>query len=671
MPRNKLHDAALAGDAALVLSLIDESRQRRLAEARSAEAEARMAAIEAEANRRRSGALAAPPSPEGSVRSSRLSAPRSSKPKPAEPTSFIEANAADALGRTPLHIAAAQGSAEVVAALLQANCNHRLADKRGRTPLMEAASYGYAGLVEALLYAGPTPMAQTAYATQYDCAGWTALHDACYRGHVDVVHVLLGPPVDPVNGPTHGLELLCCATAADGATVHGNGVGQLMTPRQLAEQYSQAGAIAVIDDWVDELERRRDEVALQRRAAMVAAHQRLALAASMHKMIASKLHHRRLYLPAAWRPTDLLLQAIAGYMPEQASDGPADSVVQRFLSEGFVWRSMQERRIHRVALYVAKELEEDTSRKPRWKQDDPYNATVHPVVKRSATNLPPGTDKEWDVELRRKAVAEAAETERNRQRQLALAVEEERRRVAIEAAEAEQRLAAEEQRAAEARRREEQEAKRLKRMQERNAKIARQLASSLVEPDDHGPLGVLSVRIDTMVCSCERGSSGWLHFMDRVLNCPEASLPDCDMTMVLSAAGSKRGVVHRRSGRARITKPPVSQEEAAGPGEDAEKEVVLCWADGAAGEGEEELFDVSAGVFEASSRRSIRFDFLDIGVAEVDLRDAPSTAKRWKLRQWLELADEAGRHVASAHVQIKWLPAPPLEEFAAIVPGVV
>jgi hypothetical protein len=84
MPRNKLHDAALAGVAVLVLSLIDESRLRRLAEARAAEVEARMAATEAEANRQRSGALAAPPSPEGSVHSSRLSAPRSSKPKPRE-----------------------------------------------------------------------------------------------------------------------------------------------------------------------------------------------------------------------------------------------------------------------------------------------------------------------------------------------------------------------------------------------------------------------------------------------------------------------------------------------------------------------------------------------------------------------------------------------------------
>ena len=39
MPRNKLHDAALGGDAALVLGLVEESRQRRLKQAQAAEKE--------------------------------------------------------------------------------------------------------------------------------------------------------------------------------------------------------------------------------------------------------------------------------------------------------------------------------------------------------------------------------------------------------------------------------------------------------------------------------------------------------------------------------------------------------------------------------------------------------------------------------------------------------
>ena len=239
MPRTRLHDAAMAGDAGAVLALIDEARQRRLAEARAAEADVRMTAIEAEhrGNARRLAGVREVGSPgSNSMRSSRLSVPRAADRLKKEPEqeSFIEANAADALGRTPLHIAAAQGSIAVVDALLQANCNHRMIDKRGRTPLMEAASYGHVTVLETLMYASPTQEAQTEYALLTDCAGWSALHDACYRGHTDACHVLLGPPIDPIWGPNHGLELLGCATAADGATASGNNVGQLMNPQELA-----------------------------------------------------------------------------------------------------------------------------------------------------------------------------------------------------------------------------------------------------------------------------------------------------------------------------------------------------------------------------------------------------------------------------------------------------
>ena len=72
---------------------------------------------------------------------------------------------------------------------------------------MEAASYGHAGTVELLLGAAPTPEAQTATALLTDCAGWTALHDACYRGHVGVVRSLLGAAVEGARGS----ELLDCA----------------------------------------------------------------------------------------------------------------------------------------------------------------------------------------------------------------------------------------------------------------------------------------------------------------------------------------------------------------------------------------------------------------------------------------------------------------------------
>lgn len=615
MPRNKLHDAALGGDAALVLRLVEESRQRRLKQAQAAEKEARMVAIEAEAGggRRALARVDAPPSPsEDIVHSSRRGVLEPRRQDNTEPTSFIEANAADALGRTPLHIAAAQGSIQVVDALLQANCNHRLADKRGRTALMEAASYGHASIVEELLHVGLTPAAQIKYAMKCDCAGWTALHDAAYRGHVGVVKVLLGPPVDPVWGTASGLALLGCSTAADGATASGNNAGRLMTPRQLAEQYSQADVLVAIDSWFMELERRREDMALQRRAETVAAHQRLALAASMHKMIASKLHHRRLYLPAAWRPSDLLLQAIAGYMPEQASDGPANSVVQRFLREGFVWRSMQERRVQRVALYVAKDLEKDTSCKPRWKQDDPFNATVHPVFSRSATNLPPGTDSEWDAQLMRKAEAETAGVERDRQQRLALEALVEERRRCQESETIENQVVTDQQ------------------------QLAPPLAASV---DDTDPVGLLSCTILTVVCICERVSS-------RLTSQTAGGLPYCEITLKLGAAGSEHMVVSGRTGRAKLVRPCNSNDVGA--------HAQLSWGEEAR---VEQDFHISAAAFEKSSRRSVHLDFVDLGVVEVDLTSAPTTEKRWKLCHWLELADEDGRHVATACIQVRWTPA--------------
>ena len=508
--------------------------------------------------------------------------------------------------------------------MLQANCNHRLADKRGRTALMEAASYGHEAAVAALLYAAQTPATQARYATECDCAGWTALHDASYRGHVEIVVALLGLPVDPIWGTALGLQLLGCATAADGATVSGNSVGRLMTPRELAEQYGQTEVLAAMDSWVEELERRRDVIALERRAAMVAAHQRLALAASMHKMIASKLHHRRLYLPVAWRPTDLLLQAIAGYMPEQATDGPCNSVVQRFLREGFVWRSMQERRIHRVALYVAKDLEEDTSRRPQWKQDDPFDATVHPAFSRSATNLPPGTDNERDTQLRLKVEADLLARERARHQRLVLDGAEQRHR---------------------------QDDPEMVEEKQRRVDETQQLASPFVSPNDTHPPGLLSCSVLAVAIVCE-------HVRARVTSQSSSDLPYCDIALRLSAAESERRVEHRRTDRANLETHIKSDDVAA----HAQTEPELCWGT-EENAGVEEHFDVSASIFEASSQRSIHLNIADVGVVEVDLRAAPTTSKRWKFHQWVELAAQTGRHVASALVEIKWVPAPPLEQY--------
>ena len=150
--------------------------------------------------------------------------------------------------------------------------------------------------------------------------------------------------------------------------------------------------------------------------------------------------------------------------------------------------------------------------------------------------------------------------------------------------------------------------------------------------------------------------------MERVLESGKhEAQPHCDISLLMSAMAARsnstleRGIVHRRTPSAMASRPVDAEHK--------EAEVVLHWD-------HEEVFDMSADVFEGSVQRAVRLDVEDIGVAEIDLREAPSTSKRWRLQQWVVLADEKGRHSCSAQVQLKWaVPAPPLQDFAAIEPA--
>ena len=58
-----------------------------------------------------------------------------------------------------------------------------------------------------------------------------------------------------------------------------------------------------------------------------------------------------------------------------------------------------------------------------------------------------------------------------------------------------------------------------------------------------------------------------------------------------------------------------------------------------------------------STERTVGICIEDIGAAELDLSKSPDPSMKWRLKQWVELADEDENHAASALVQVRWSPA--------------
>ncbi|KAH6827626.1 hypothetical protein C2S53_015966 [Perilla frutescens var. hirtella] len=162
----------------------------------------------------------------------------------------IDLNAGDEQGRTPLHLAAANGQVEAIQFLVSVGSDGDVTDQDGRTPLHFAAEEGHLDAVERLLghavfakYAvdreGKTAfalavergnshlydalrlgdllqraariddvhtmkscLAQGAKVNGFDQNGWTPLHRAAFKGHLESVRLLLshGARVDSVDG---------------------------------------------------------------------------------------------------------------------------------------------------------------------------------------------------------------------------------------------------------------------------------------------------------------------------------------------------------------------------------------------------------------------------------------------------------------------------------------
>ena len=104
--------------------------------------------------------------------------------------SAAQVNSSDALGFTPLHIAARRNLLDSVRLLVQQKAELNCQDLRGRSPVMLAAEAGHLDLLEFLLDQG-------ARQDTVDSKGNTALHLACQAGHTSTANLLLGRPCSP------------------------------------------------------------------------------------------------------------------------------------------------------------------------------------------------------------------------------------------------------------------------------------------------------------------------------------------------------------------------------------------------------------------------------------------------------------------------------------------
>lgn len=146
----------------------------------------------------------------------------------------------DSLGRNPLHVAAVEGKAAVVPALVAKGASLEAQDREQRTPLCEAAKHGNRDAAAALLDAGASlhPRCRG--------IGMEPLHIAGGADAVDVVKLLLERGADPnakddweqtplhqvANEASSGVEVAKVLIAAHAELeVHDN---QGFTPLQLA-----------------------------------------------------------------------------------------------------------------------------------------------------------------------------------------------------------------------------------------------------------------------------------------------------------------------------------------------------------------------------------------------------------------------------------------------------
>jgi ankyrin repeat protein len=125
-------------------------------------------------------------------------------------TAGADPNWRNAVGWTPLMIAAAEKHPDTVAALLEAKADPNARNSYGRTALMYASGYGQDTIVERLLAAGADP--NIVPTDQSGC--WTALIAAAAGGHAKTVEVLLRGGADPTIKSKDGKTAIEIARSA-------------------------------------------------------------------------------------------------------------------------------------------------------------------------------------------------------------------------------------------------------------------------------------------------------------------------------------------------------------------------------------------------------------------------------------------------------------------------
>lgn len=115
-------------------------------------------------------------------------------------------NTTDNQGATALDISCTYGRTDVVALLLDAGANRLIADENGWTPILTSTKWRYPDIVELLLQrnieASGTNAKELLSQRREQSEGFTALHYACYFGHLRMAKLLLwhGADVNETDG---------------------------------------------------------------------------------------------------------------------------------------------------------------------------------------------------------------------------------------------------------------------------------------------------------------------------------------------------------------------------------------------------------------------------------------------------------------------------------------